>query len=801
MATLTSLTVNDTGNLTLPNGTSANRTSNSSTLVSSFTTVGSTTWTCPSNVTSIEVLVVAGGGAGGNGNGRAGGGGAGGAIYNTAYPVIAGTSYTVIVGAGATGTSTNAASPTQSGGNSQFDSLIAYGGGQGGNGPGSNTPSYVTGQNGGCGGGGGGTNSLHYTAPAGNGTLGQGYGGGNGVHLYGVWAGGGGGGGAGGAGFDSTISGNQNGSGNGGPGLLCYITGSPVYYGGGGGGTYFSGSTLHGRGGQGGGGNAGSTGSNASANTGGGGGSSASGGTAGGSGGSGIVIIRYTLDSANADPRGQTRYNTVTNTIESYGGNSAWKQTHTNDNIVANGLTLHLDAARYASGSTWTDLSRAGNNGTLTNTPTFNPANGGYFSFVSASSQYVAITDSDASFNFGANDYAVDAWIYPTSSQSTSNVILNQSDGGAASNSAFYFGFATDGVAHYVSDGTGWDYNASVGSKSYGGAWRHVVWTRRGDNLYAYVDGGLAAWSSLSNGFTVGNSTRDVQIGTQALGDYTDANIAVVRVYKGRSLSETEIRQNYNAQCTRFDREPIADKPPIVYDGSLVLYLDAGDRASFTDPGTQNQTIGNTMFWNDLSVQGNRCSIPYSNLPVFYPEYKGYLNLTNNTTISFPSNFSLSYPFTLSVWCAHNSSWNPGAGLADQWINLTIGGQRVSFVLSDNSASGWLKGPGVSYGGTNHWSTTYSGGGASGPNDFHNVTVVIYGSNNSNHQLYIDGVQYGMQNNAGAHGGTAGNAIGSNGSGSEFWDGKLAQVLIYNRPLTAMEVRQNFDAVRGRFGI
>jgi hypothetical protein len=40
MATLTSLTVNDTGNLTLPNGTSANRTSNSSTLVSSFTTVG-----------------------------------------------------------------------------------------------------------------------------------------------------------------------------------------------------------------------------------------------------------------------------------------------------------------------------------------------------------------------------------------------------------------------------------------------------------------------------------------------------------------------------------------------------------------------------------------------------------------------------------------------------------------------------------------------------------------------------------------------------------------------------------------
>jgi hypothetical protein len=715
--------------------------------------------------------------------------------------VIAGTSYTVVVGAGATGTSTRDAAPTQSGGNSQFDALIAYGGGQGGNGPSVNTPSYVTGQNGGCGGGGGGTTSQHYTAPAGNGTLGQGYGGGNGVHLYGSWAGGGGGGGAGAAGYDSAYAGNQNGSGNGGPGCLCYITGSPVYYGGGGGGAYFSGSTLHGRGGAGGGGNAGSTGSNATANTGGGGGASATAGNAGGSGGSGIVIIRYTLDSANADPRGQTRYNTVYNTAESYGGNSVWKPTNTNDNIVANGLTLHLDAARYTSGTTWADLSRAGNNGTLTNSPTYNIANGGYFTFTSASSQYVAIPDSDASFSFGSAEYAVEAWVYPTASGNTSNVVFNQSNGGAASDSSFYMGFSTDGVAHYVSSGTGWTYNASAASKSYGGAWRHVVYVRRGDTLYAYVDSGLVAQTALSNGFSLGNSTRDVQIGTQALGQYIGANIAVVRVYKGRSLSEAEIRQNFNAQCTRFNRVPIVDKPAIVNDASLVLNLDAGDRASFTDPGTQNQTIGNTMFWNDLSPYGNRASIPYANLPIFYPEYKGYLQLSGNTSISFSGAWSLSYPFTLCAWVAHNSSWNAGSGQMDQIINLSIGGQRVSFGISDNSGSGWPKGPGIFYGGTNHWTTSYTGGSANGPNDFHHIVIVVYGSNNGNHQLYIDGVVYGMTNNGGGHGGTAGNTIGSNSATGEYWDGKIAQIQIYNRPLTAIEVRQNFDALRGRFGI
>ena len=39
------------------------------------------------------------------------------------------------------------------------------------------------------------------------------------------------------------------------------------------------------------------------------------------------------------------------------------------------------------------------------------------------------------------------------------------------------------------------------------------------------------------------------------------------------------------------------------------------------------------------------------------------------------------------------------------------------------------------------------------------------------------------------------------GSSSLFFDGKLAVAKIYNRALTAAEVKQNFDALRRRFGI
>ncbi len=49
-------------------------------------------------------------------------------------------------------------------------------------------------------------------------------------------------------------------------------------------------------------------------------------------------------------------------------------------NIVKDGLILHLDAGKLdsypRSGTTWTDLSGYGNNGTLTNGPVFNRSNG-----------------------------------------------------------------------------------------------------------------------------------------------------------------------------------------------------------------------------------------------------------------------------------------------------------------------------------------------------------------------------------------------------------------------------------------
>jgi hypothetical protein len=63
-----------------------------------FTNVGTTTWTVPSGVTTVRVLVV---GAGGGGGADAGGGGGGGQVVDSSTTAVSG-EVTISVGAGGT---------------------------------------------------------------------------------------------------------------------------------------------------------------------------------------------------------------------------------------------------------------------------------------------------------------------------------------------------------------------------------------------------------------------------------------------------------------------------------------------------------------------------------------------------------------------------------------------------------------------------------------------------------------------------------------------------------------------------
>ena len=218
-------------------------------VVESFTSSG--TFSVPSGVTAVEVLVVAGGGGGGRQTG--GGGGAGGLIFIPNFTVTPGGTVTVTVGGGgAGGTNNNGGTPGkgQDGADSVFGTLTAKGGGGGANPSGGGIAN-----SGGSGGGGSGNGSnpptgqqgpgTQPTQPGQSGAYGFGNPGGRGDLRSAIFGGttdsSGGGGGAGGSGVTG-----HNGAdpaptsspGNGGIGKAYTIADgtTPVYYAGGGGG-------------------------------------------------------------------------------------------------------------------------------------------------------------------------------------------------------------------------------------------------------------------------------------------------------------------------------------------------------------------------------------------------------------------------------------------------------------------------------------------------------------------------------------------------------------------------------------
>jgi len=254
---------------------------------------GSNAWTLvpfgtrPQPPSSVEYLIIAGGGSGGgtgNGQSEAGGGGAGGyrcsvpgeltgggGAAENVFSITAGTTYTVTVGAG------GAAS---SGSDSSFGTIVATGGGRGGN--------IYQGLTGLTGGSGGGSGTWGGNAPAGgarvtNPIQGNNGGGNNVPAGDGVPFPAGGGGGAGGVGQGGKNVGNSNG----GAGLASLITGASVTR------------AVGGRG----------TGSGAGAAFTGNGGA---GGLAGNwAGGSGVIVIRQNRLNAPATTTGNPTVSTV----------------------------------------------------------------------------------------------------------------------------------------------------------------------------------------------------------------------------------------------------------------------------------------------------------------------------------------------------------------------------------------------------------------------------------------------------------------------------------------------------------
>lgn len=782
MANLKTLSVNDTTNLTLPKGTAANRPTTTPT-VQSFTSVGTTSWTCPAGVTTVEVLVVAGGGGGGGSNSGAadrigGGGGAGGLIYNSAYPVKPGVSYTVTVGGGGSG---GAVSGGTTGSNSVFGPLTALGGG------GAGGDSARTGKNGGSGGGGCGGNS------GGLGTQGQGFDGGTGFNnAQGAAGGGGGAGGPGGNGGGAASAP----GGNGGPGLPYAITGTLTYYAGGGGGASNSG--TQGQGGAGGGGNgATSTGGTASANTGGGGGGGGSTtGASGGAGGSGIVVVRYVQDANSTDANSKLRYNTDTNTIEGFQANQWTSFSATENSVINKGLVLHIDPANYIPGaSTVKDRSATGATGTLNNGVGYSTNNGGYFTF-DGSNDYIRIPMSSA-LDTLQKGFTLSYWCYPTGTGDYhffTNHIQGATSVGARSGLILALGSGGTLIFQTRLNNTCCQTVSGVGAYV-PNKWMHITGSYDGQYLRLYKNGqhvsGLAATGPL-------NMINDIFLGINSdtfrfdgtYGQAAAGRLGPLTLYN-RCLTEDEIKTNYRTHLSRFADTPDA---PVEYTATyvkegLVLNL---------DPAMKSFDYGPTVAYDG----GSASRLAMNGETLFRPEDKTFgLDGSSDWLGGSSSQFALGTQTTWELW-GYISSYS---GKTRQYlIDLRgDGGDNPPFAyfLLDHSGSEVIS---IT---VSHTGTELQATGISAPSGrWHQFVAVRDGATQ---RIFFNGamVACSAQNQIGLTTTTMNQAFrigsysGASG-GSEYWfQGRIGGARVYDRALTHSEIAQNYQAMKFRFGL
>lgn len=224
-----------------------------------------------------------------------------------------------------------------------------------------------------------------------------------------------------------------------------------------------------------------------------------------------------------------------------------------NPRTVTDGLVLALDAGNTksypGSGTTWTDLSDKGNNGTISGA-THTSGVGGYFNYDGTNDKVECASNSN--FAFGTGDFAIEIWWRSDkSSQTALTGLLSISSPAASSNWQLGPGNQTDNTKIVFSGGAHTSAPVITDPTSYSKAvWTNTVVTRISSTLKMYTDSVNVVSTSDSSNYS---DTGVLKIGVnRGLNYYWDGRISVVRLYKGKGLTAAEVKQNFNALRGRY---------------------------------------------------------------------------------------------------------------------------------------------------------------------------------------------------------------------------------------------------------
>jgi hypothetical protein len=217
--------------------------------------------------------------------------------------------------------------------------------------------------------------------------------------------------------------------------------------------------------------------------------------------------------------------------------------------IVKDGLVLWLDANDKTSypgaGTTWRDLSRGGNNGTLTNGPTFNSGSGGSIVFDGVDDNGVIPSGSA----WGNNSLSISCACYPTFDSATyGRPMFTKWNNCNAGEFAIEYGRSPNKFSGLIGNGLAFTSTNQYPENN----WYIVTFTYNSDSNYKFYVNGILETSG-STGQTPslnGNYGVGLFEGCRVV-NYWLGNLSTILLYN-RVLSAQEVLQNYNATKARF---------------------------------------------------------------------------------------------------------------------------------------------------------------------------------------------------------------------------------------------------------
>ncbi len=436
------------------------------------------------------------------------------------------------------------------------------------------------------------------------------------------------------------------------------------------------------------------------------------------------------------------------------------------------------------SGTTAYDRSGAGNTGTLTNGPAITEGKLGQALSFDGSNDYITVKTS--SLISASSALTVSAWVKTSLTADNQNIYTeNNVTNGYLVHQVSILNTGKVVYDTYTPSGGGLNSATSVND----GVWHHITVTRAVDDTTSiYIDGTLDISGSVAD-YDAGFSVDNVSIGrrhntvTPSQDDYFSGLMDEVRIYN-RALSAGEVKGLYDVgQSDKVNSSASQPQGTGRLDSGLAGYwkLDDGSGTSATDASTNGNTgtLTNGPTWTTGQI-GSAVNFDGTN---------DYVNAGSPAVLDDMG------PITVSGWINADTMGSTriinksGAGFTSGWIfrlcnsdgaNCPSTGNTLNFAAGFSGLAGRWYAPANSIN-TGQWI----------------FVVVSYDRSSLSNDpvFYINGVKVTTTEAATPSGTYLSDAsaslhIGADSDGSSGLDGKIDEVRIYNRALSADEVAE-----------